>query len=207
MKAVVITNEALKAELLAQNESAAKDLVWQSAPAPVVGADYYVDLLFEPSPARIRQLNGLAPATIIVNAVATPLQELPGHFIRINGWPTFLKREWVEAVANDPQAKKQATGFFDVIGKKPAWVPDQPGLVAARVVCMLINEAYFALEEQVSTKEEINTAMKLGTNYPYGPFEWAEQVGLEKICGLLEKMSLTDPRYAPAPWLKKEASA
>ena len=49
--------------------------------------------------------------------------------------------------------------------------PDIPGFISARVVSMIINEAYFALEEEVSSKEEIDTAMKLGTNYPYGPFD------------------------------------
>ena len=42
---------------------------------------------------------------------------------------------------------------------------------------MIINEAFLALQEGVSTKEEINTAMKLGTNYPLGPFEWVEKIG------------------------------
>ena len=63
---------------------------------------------------------------------------------------------------------------------------------------MMINEAYMALQDGVSTMDEIDIAMKLGTNYPYGPFEWAEKIGREKITALLEKLSLQNPLYTPA---------
>jgi 3-hydroxybutyryl-CoA dehydrogenase len=70
---------------------------------------------------------------------------------------------------------------------------------------MIINEAYLALGEQVSSREDINTAMKLGTNYPFGPFEWAERIGPARVARLLTKLSESQPRYAPAPLLLKEA--
>jgi 3-hydroxybutyryl-CoA dehydrogenase len=70
---------------------------------------------------------------------------------------------------------------------------------------MIINEAYFALEENVSTKEEIDIAMKLGTNYPYGPFEWAKKIGLKNVVRLLTELSLSEKRYQPAGLLLKEA--
>jgi 3-hydroxybutyryl-CoA dehydrogenase len=61
------------------------------------------------------------------------------------------------------------------------------------------------LNEKVSTKEEIDVAMKLGTNYPYGPFEWSEKIGLKNIYELLFTLSRTSPRYEPAGLLKKVA--
>ena len=79
-------------------------------------------------------------------------------------------------------------------------------MIAARVIAMVVNEAYFALGDGVSTKSSIDTAMKLGTNYPYGPFEWSEKIGLKKIYALLNKLNETDSRYIPAPNLQKEAS-
>jgi 3-hydroxybutyryl-CoA dehydrogenase len=79
-----------------------------------------------------------------------------------------------------------------------AWVDDQPGFISARVIVMIINEAFLALGEGVSSKNDINTAMKLGTNYPYGPFEWAEKIGIKNIITLLKKMSATNPAYTPA---------
>jgi 3-hydroxybutyryl-CoA dehydrogenase len=83
-------------------------------------------------------------------------------------------------------------------------VSDEPGFIAARVIAMIINEAYLALEEHVSTKEEINTAMKLGTNYPFGPFEWAVAIGTSNILNLLERLNRESNRYKPAAALVNE---
>jgi 3-hydroxybutyryl-CoA dehydrogenase len=72
---------------------------------------------------------------------------------------------------------------------------DDPGMVSARIISMIVNEAYFALQDNVSTKEEIDIAMKLGTNYPLGPFEWSKKIGLERIYFLLEKLGKKTGRY------------
>jgi 3-hydroxybutyryl-CoA dehydrogenase len=72
---------------------------------------------------------------------------------------------------------------------------------------MIINEAYFALDEKVSSKEEIDIAMKLGTNYPFGPFEWSNKIGIKKICDLLNVLKEINPRYQPNYLLEKEAVA
>ena len=97
-------------------------------------------------------------------------------FVRINGWPGFLKRPVVEASSNSKTIKEKAEKIFNDLDKKTEWVPDEPGFITARIIAMIINEAWFALEEGISTKEEIDTAMKLGTNYPYGPFEWGSKL-------------------------------
>jgi 3-hydroxybutyryl-CoA dehydrogenase len=68
---------------------------------------------------------------------------------------------------------------------------------------MIVNEAFYALGENISTKDEIDLAMKLGTNYPQGPFDWAEKIGIEKIYSLLKKLSQKEERYIPAPALGK----
>jgi 3-hydroxybutyryl-CoA dehydrogenase len=72
---------------------------------------------------------------------------------------------------------------------------------------MIINEAYFALEAGVSSKKEIDIAMKLGTNYPFGPFEWSEKIGLKKIITLLDTLSVSDSRYTPSSLMKKEMNS
>jgi 3-hydroxybutyryl-CoA dehydrogenase len=69
---------------------------------------------------------------------------------------------------------------------------------------MIINEAFFALSENVTTIEEIDTAMKLGTAYPYGPFEWGNKIGLQNIVTLLKKLSKKQPRYIPCELLVQE---
>ena len=76
--------------------------------------------------------------------------------------------------------------------------------MAARVICMIINEAFFALQEEVSTVNEIDLAMKLGTNYPYGPFEWQDKIGLQNIYQLLKSLSVKDKRYSASLLLEKK---
>ena len=71
---------------------------------------------------------------------------------------------------------------------------------------MIINEAYFALEDNVSSKTEIDTAMKLGTNYPFGPFEWVGLIGNKNVLALLQQLYATDSRYKPSELLIKEAT-
>jgi 3-hydroxybutyryl-CoA dehydrogenase len=137
---------------------------------------------------------------VFINSVADTLQELntPANVMRINGWNGFLQRPvWEIAGIIDDNCRI----VIEKIGKKMIEVKDEPGLVAATIIAMIVNEAYFAWGENVSSKEEIDTAMKLGTNYPYGPFEWAEKIGIDHIFSLLHKLSLSDKRYQPAPAL------
>jgi len=205
MKIVVITNDVLKEELLAQGISDPIQVEWQQEINPVVDADGYIDLLFDGTEERVEKLKKLHPASaIIVNAVSTTISNLPAGFTRINGWNSFLQRPLIEASAHDFN-KKLAEDIFLCFNKKVEWVPDIPGFITARVICMIINEAYFALDEKVSTKEEIDTAMKLGTNYPYGPFEWVAKIGLINVYGLLTMLAQSNPRYTPSAILKKEA--
>lgn len=204
MKIVVITKDVLKEELLAQGMSDYVQVEWQQEINPVGDADGYIDLLFDGAEERVEKLKKLQPASaIIVNAVNTTLKELPTGFIRINAWNSFLQRSLVEAAAHDIN-KKLAENIFLCFNKKVEWVPDVPGFITGRVISMIINEAFFALDEKVSTKEEIDTAMKLGTNYPYGPFEWAAKIGLMNVYELLTTLAETNSRYTPSALLQKE---
>ena len=140
---------------------------------------------------------------LFINAVATTLKHLPSNAIRINAWPGFLLNKQIEICCADRNlvsVKKILNGLH--------WqylpVPDIEGMIAPRTIAMIVNEAWFALEEEVSSKEQIDIAMRLGTNYPYGPFEWGEKIGLSKIYNLLKQLSVTDQRYLPAPFLQKE---
>jgi 3-hydroxybutyryl-CoA dehydrogenase len=205
MKIAVITDNALKEEWLAQGMQNSVLTEWLSQPIAVEGADCYIDMLFQPDAERINKLQKLQPAIIIVNSVITTLNNLPENFIRINGWPTFLKRPVVESGCGRDDLKTTAGKIFTAFNKTTDWVPDVPGFITARVISMIINEAYFTLDEKVSSKKEIDIAMKLGTNYPYGPFEWSEKIGLKKVYELLITLSIHNSRYEPAALLKKEA--
>ena len=142
---------------------------------------------------------------VLFNAVVKTLKELnaPLNVIRTNGWKSFLARKQWEVAGN---VTGELMEIFAAMDKQVSIVTDVPGLVAARPVAMIINEAYFALEQQVSTQDEIDIAMKLGTNYPYGPFEWANIIGLKNIYDLLYSLSLIDKKYTPSSLLKTEAA-
>ena len=168
-------------------------------------ADGFIDLSFDGRRERIEILKKISSIPVIINSVALTLEEINAPFARINGWPGFLKRSIVEASHKDEKIQHQVENIFSSLNRKMRLVPDKPGFITARVVAMIINEAWFALQENVSTKEEIDEAMKLGTNYPYGPFEWCNKIGPKNIYGLLNKLVKTDPRYEPAALLKKEA--
>jgi 3-hydroxybutyryl-CoA dehydrogenase len=154
-------------------------------------ADAYIDFGFVPSAENIEKLAKLLPKTILINAVTETLSDLHPDFIRFNGWPGFLKGKYIEAAANLDRQEKAGQLFGDQL----VFVKDEPGFVSARIVAMIINEAYFTLEAGTSTKEEIDIAMKLGTGYPYGPFEWASLIGEKKVADLLRKLSEKNSLY------------
>jgi 3-hydroxybutyryl-CoA dehydrogenase len=206
MPIVVLSNDSLTAEFTGSS-SVIDDVVFLNNISEVENqrnADVVIDLLFDNSPERITILEQQLPKLVIINSVTDTLSETNSNFIRINGWPTFLKSTIIEASGNQEHAKQNAERTFQQLNKTLEWLPDQPGFVTPRVISMIVNEAYYALSEGVSTKEEIDIAMKLGTNYPYGPFEWAERIGLRNITSLLNKLSEENLRYKPCKLLIQE---
>ena len=208
MKIILLAAKEQKEELITPGEDLPAEVVWSpefKMMEEAANADVLIDLLFDDSTERITELKQQGPKMIIVNSVVKTLHELDSSFIRINGWNTFLKRQMVEA-AGDESGKEKAGEVFSFLNKKIEWAADTPGFITPRVIASIINEAYFALEQEISTREEIDTAMKLGTNYPYGPFEWSEKIGLKNIYSLLTRLSAEQKRYKPAALLIQETS-
>ena len=117
----------------------------------------------------------------------------------------FLQHPILE-IAALPEQQTAARQVFDQLGWKYRFVADIAGFVSARVIAMIINEAWFTVGDGISTREEIDTAMKSGTSYPYGPFEWGEKIGLQNIGRLLTAMRASDSRYEIAPALQAALS-
>lgn len=206
MQIVVLTNESLKEELLCNASSAEGDIIWIEIIPQLrdyKNADVFIDLLFEKG--HITALHELLPKTVIINSVEETLAETDQSFVRINGWPTFLQSSIIEAASLNDDHKKEAEKIFSLFNKKPQWLPDETGFVTPRVVSMIINEAFISFGEGISTKNQIDTAMKLGTNYPYGPFGWAEKIGVKKISSLLQKLGKQNIRYKPSSLLMQES--
>lgn len=207
MQIVVLSDNALKEEFLATGLQENVHVKWIEAEEnfPLYrDAQAFFDLLFHPGKKRIEILKSLPGKPVFINDV---LNKNPSgsSFIRFNGWSTFLKRPVFEASCQSESSKKMAEEIIAAMNRKVEWTPDIPGFITARVLAAIINEAYFALQENVSSKKEIDIAMKLGTNYPFGPFEWSEKIGMKNIHELLIELSKTNSRYEPAKLLKEEA--
>lgn len=204
MQIVVLTNDSLKKELLNGVSSSIEEVIWVETLSQLQqhkNADVFVDLLFENNHTAV--LQNLLPRLVVINSVEARLCDTNPSFVRINGWPSFLKSSLIEASSLNGDSKKKAERLFYFFNKKLEWLPDEVGFVTPRVISMIVNEAFIALKEDVSTKNEIDTAMKLGTNYPYGPFEWCEKIGREKIRSLLQQLSKEKPHYSPSGLLFK----
>jgi 3-hydroxybutyryl-CoA dehydrogenase len=159
----------------------------------------YFNLLDDSSDVNYSNLN----APIFINSVIKTLSAIKtnDHVLRINAWQGFLEKEIWEIAG---LVSSEVATIIKTLNKKYITVDDEPGFVSARIIAMIINEAYFAKGENVSTEEEIDIAMKLGTNYPYGPFEWGKIIGIHNIHKLLKKLAETDQRYLPAPEMENE---
>ena len=205
MKVVVIANPALKDELTGRDFRGNADIEWLAEPANIEDADLVIDCLFTADKDRIKELQKTGARCILVNHVCGTSRFLPENFIRFNGWPGFMSGPLIEASSGNMQFHSQAEEIFMLFNRKVKWVPDNPGFITPRVVSMIINEAYLALGEGVSTKEDIDIAMKLGTNYPFGPFEWAMKIGVTHVHQLLTELASVHQRYQPATLLTKEA--
>lgn len=138
---------------------------------------------------------------LFIHSVVHPVA-IGQRAIRINAWNGFLENKQWEIIGMPNEAEAQ---IFAWLQKSIINCTETVGFIAPRVLAMIINEAYFALSEAVSTAEEIDTAMKLGTNYPMGPIEWSKKIGLQNIYHYLQHLSMQDERYLPAPLLQKTA--
>ncbi|GAA2503489.1 3-hydroxyacyl-CoA dehydrogenase [Streptomyces longisporus] len=103
----------------------------------------------------------------------------------------------------------EATGLFQALGKDVSVIGDVPGMIVARTVARIVDLAHDAVAKGVATEEDIDTAMRLGVNYPLGPFEWSRRLGRNWAYALLDDLHLRDPsgRYAPSLALYRHAYA
>ncbi|MBO9572730.1 MAG: hypothetical protein J7497_11075 [Chitinophagaceae bacterium] len=206
MTIALLADDTLKEEFLSKEIAEGVEIIWADSirSLQIIEADIYFDLLFEYDRERIERLKKLLPAIVIVNAVALTTKDIGADFIRINAWPTMLKREITEIALPASIKEETAKSIFEQLNWKLQIVPDITGMVTPVIVAMIINEAWHTYGDEISTKEEIDIAMKLGTNYPMGPFEWGEKIGLKNIIHLLTELQRKNGRYSIAPALLYE---
>ena len=175
--------------------------------------DLIFDFIIDEEPYEIEVFQNKA-VTAFFNSCKISLSEL-AHSIGnnmaftafgFNGMPTLLNRTIFEVALWQAKDSEKLKQICESLNTEYLVVDDRVGLVTPRVICMIINEAYYTVQEGTASREDIDNAMKLGTNYPYGPFEWCRRIGTRHVYELLEAMyeDTRDERYKICPLLKKE---
>ena len=136
----------------------------------------------------------------------------PGRFVGIhffNPVPAMALVEVVKGLETADATLAAAREYAAAVGKTPITVTDSPGFVVNRILFPMINEAARAFAEGVASAADIDTGMKLGTNWPMGPLALADLVGLDTTKAILETLEreLGDARYRPVDLLEEMVEA
>ena len=169
---------------------------------------------FHPEKSSIKEKYSNFSNAVFLNTSLISLSELIDQsdflqrdaFFGFCGLPTFVNRPVLEASVSARKNVLQLENICSQLVTDFVCVEDRVGLVTPRVICMIINEAYCTLEEGIATKEDIDLAMKLGTNYPWGPFEWTKRIGIKQVIELLDAVynDTQDNRYKVCALLRNE---
>jgi 3-hydroxybutyryl-CoA dehydrogenase len=129
------------------------------------------------------------------------------HFF--NPAPIMKLVEVVKSLATSDETAQFAYDFAKALGKDPVKTKDVPGFIVNRVLMPMLNEAVFALEEGVGTPEDIDKAMKLGTNQPIGPLALIDLIGLDVTLDVIDVLyrEFRDPKFRAAPLLRQMVRA
>lgn len=186
----------------------------QSAEKFFGSSDLVFDFIIDKYPDQMEVYRDHPQVTAFLNTPKTSLLDLTANFkgiiestlIGFNGLPTFLNRESLEVTLRRDSDKGILADWCSRLNTKFLVVDDRVGMVTPRVVFMIINEAYYTFQEGTASKEDIDLGMKLGTNYPHGPFEWCKIIGVTHVYELLKAVhnDTKDERYKICSLLKKE---
>ncbi len=176
--------------------------------------DLVFDFIIDEDPFQIDIYKNKVNRTVFLNTAKISLAELSnlaehalkGRVFGFNGLPTFLNQKLLETSLLDNKHESCLEEICKKLQVEYLLVDDRIGMVTPRVVCMIINEAYYTVQEGTASRDDIDKAMKLGTNYPYGPFEWCERIGIRHVYELLEVLyeDTHDERYKICSLMRKE---
>jgi len=147
------------------------------------------------------------PITRIAAATSRPEAVIGMHFM--NPVPVMQLVELIRGAATSEATFQRTKTLAEAMGKTVVASRDYPGFIVNRILIPMLNEAAYALMEGLGTAEDIDTAMKLGTNQPMGPLQLADFIGLDTVLFIAEVMhrGLGDPKYRPCPLLRQYVDA
>lgn len=175
--------------------------------------DIFIDLNFDEHPEKLSDYVCNEKTIFLFSAInisiegafhAANLTPMSLKIMGINALPTMIERSTLEYTnplnVNNPEEIFSALGYETF-----SEVDSRVGMVTPRIISMIINEAFYTVQEGTANEKDIDTAMKLGVNYPKGPFEFLEQIGIEHVYTLLESLysDTKEERYKICAALKK----
>jgi 3-hydroxybutyryl-CoA dehydrogenase len=184
----------------------------QSTNVDLAPYDVIIDLSLDERPEQIEDYKSLEGKPVIASAAKRQLaeiavfgnNEIDCYLMGLNALPTFMYRDTKEVSLWNHDHRPFLENSLKQLGWDYEVVDDRVGMVTPRVLMMIINEAAYTLEAGTASQEAIDISMKKGVNYPMGPFEWADKIGIQDVFETLEALyeDTKDPRYKICPLLK-----
>lgn len=207
----------------ADREATLKRITCTTDRAKLSGCDLVIEAATENEELKVKILKDLcatlSPRTLVAtNTSSISITKLaaatdrPDRFIGMhffNPVPVMALLELIRGLQTSNDTHAKALDFAKRVGKVAITAKNSPGFAVNRILCPMINEAIFALQEGIATAEEIDAGMKLGCNHPIGPLALADLVGLDTMLSVMEVFykGFNDPKYRPAPLLKEMVDA
>jgi len=212
-----------KGAITAEQKAAAEAIRFTNTLDGVEEADLVIEAIIEDPQAKFNlfaELDQRARRGVILasNTSSISITKIAAHTRRpekvigmhfMNPVPIMRLVEVIRGLATDDETTQTILAVCRQMGKEPVEAKDSPGFISNRILCPMINEAIFALQEGIGTPEAIDTVMKLGMNHPMGPLTLADFIGLDVVLSVMEILhrDLGEDKYRPAPLLRKMVDA